>query len=382
MAPSPTTGVMVALTPAHPEELVVPGGMPADDLHLTLTFHGPADEMNADTLEQIKAIAEGLALGQPLNGSVKDVELFGEDEDVVALTIESKEIEDLRESLVEALTTAGVAFSRKFSFRPHVTLGRTEDIERVELQVGSLIFDQVRVSAGDDNAFFPMGASMAKADDTTRLTIPISKRDDDRRLVFGFAKFAEDPDNRGFLYVDKQQDIITPEDLEESAYQYVLTSRDAGEMHVTKGAASLVESFMVTPEKLEMMGLEPDAAPIGWWVGYKVHEVEKGQPDPWDKIKKGEYTGFSVEGMAVREPIDKRDTDDALRAFAEDRAPTRKEILQAHREGRITQPERDEMLAELVRAERQVVAAMPSQPVMDFLRELFGIRKGDDAREG
>lgn len=137
-----------------------------------------------------------------------------------------------------------------------------------------------------------------------RVSIPlhITKTDDERRLVFGFAKFSEDPDNRGYLMVDRQGDIITPEDLEESAYDYVLTSRDAGEMHVSKGAASLVESVMITPEKLEAWGLEGDAVPIGWWTGYHVHEVEKGQPDPWEKIKKGEYTAFSVEGKAVREP--------------------------------------------------------------------------------
>lgn len=136
-----------------------------------------------------------------------------------------------------------------------------------------------------------------------RIPLEISKRDDDRRLVFGFAKFSEDPDNRGYLLIDKQGDVITPDDLENSAYSYVLDSRDAGEMHITKGAASLVESVMITPEKLAAWGLPEDSVPIGWWTGYHVHEVEKGTPDPWDKIVKGEYTAFSVEGVAVREEI-------------------------------------------------------------------------------
>lgn len=143
-----------------------------------------------------------------------------------------------------------------------------------------------------------------------RVSIPlqITKRDDDRRLVFGFAKFSEDPSNRGYLMVDRQGDIITPDELENSAYDYVLKSRDAGEMHaIEKGKATLVESVMITPEKLEAWGLPGDSVPIGWWTGYHVGEVAKGAADPWEKIKSGEYTSFSVEGTAVRESVTKAD---------------------------------------------------------------------------
>lgn len=135
------------------------------------------------------------------------------------------------------------------------------------------------------------------------LGVEINKRDDDRRLVFGYAKFAEHPEERGTLLVDRQGDMVLPSDLEDAAYEYVLTSRDAGEMHVTKGAGLLVESFVVTPEKLEKMGLPGDAVPQGWWVGYRVGEPEPGQPDPWDKIRSGEYAGFSIEGFGYRDEI-------------------------------------------------------------------------------
>lgn len=143
-----------------------------------------------------------------------------------------------------------------------------------------------------------------KRDDKAQIPLTIAKSDSEKRLVFGYAKFSEDPTNRGHYYIDRQGDIITPADLESSAYDYVLHSRDSGEMHVSKGAGTLVESFVSTPDKLERMGLPPDSLPVGWWVGYRIHEVEKGQPDPFDKIKSGEYTGFSVEGSAVRTPVD------------------------------------------------------------------------------
>lgn len=141
--------------------------------------------------------------------------------------------------------------------------------------------------------------------DNVSIPLEITKRDDDRRIVFGFAKFSEDPNNRGYYYIDKQGDVITTEDLENSAYEYALTSRSSGTMHVQKGVGNLVESVVVTPEKLDAWGLEPDAVPVAWWVGYHVGEVEEGQPDPFESIKKGEYLGFSVEGTAFREDVEK-----------------------------------------------------------------------------
>lgn len=187
------------------------------------------------------------------------------------------------------------------------------------------------------------------------LGIDFTKRDEERRLVFGFAKFAEDPARRGYLYVDRQDDIITPADLEDVAYEYVLTSRDAGEMHVSKGAATLVESFMVTPEKLEKMGLPGDAIPQGWWVGYRVHD-----DDAWDRIKKGVYTGFSIEGTGVRQEVEVPDPDhltmaplakchpEGVAGLTDNEISERRQAINdAFRASEITQPERDRLLAEL-----------------------------------
>ena len=44
-------------------------------------------------------------------------------------------------------------------------------------------------------------------------------------------------------------DFIDSEDeLEKAAYQYVLNSRDGGEMHVRKGVSTMVESVVLTKE--------------------------------------------------------------------------------------------------------------------------------------
>jgi len=52
---------------------------------------------------------------------------------------------------------------------------------------------------------------------------------------------------------------------------------------------------MVTPEKLQKMGLPEGSLPIGWWVGYKISDQ-----DVWEGVKKGKYTQFSVHGKGRR----------------------------------------------------------------------------------
>ena len=243
--------------------------------------------------------------------------------------------------------------------------------------------------------------------DALSLGVEITKRDDDRRLVFGFAKFAENPEARGTLLVDRQEDVVLPADLEDAAYEYVLTSRDAGEMHETSGAGSLVESFMVTPEKLEKMGLPGDAIPQGWWVGYHVSPVEKGQPDPWEKIKSGEYAGFSIEGFGVREEFEIAEAlDDASEPEADDVekrhvdldidpwsdegldrnafAERRQMILDLHRGNRITEAERDALLAMLPPPEEYVAlvarqrAEREEQSLLGRVRRALGLDVEDE----
>lgn len=140
----------------------------------------------------------------------------------------------------------------------------------------------------------------AALDEKSHLTVPIVKSDAEKGQVFGFAMFAEDPEHPGEIHIDKQGDMITPEDLEDAVYDFVLDSRDGGVMHVTKGDATLIESVVFTPEKLEAMGLAKDAMPNGaWWLGYQVHNEEARE-----LVKSGKLSAFSIEGAARREEVD------------------------------------------------------------------------------
>ena len=122
-----------------------------------------------------------------------------------------------------------------------------------------------------------------------------AKTDDDRRLAFGWAYVADDD---GMVVMDHSGDFVDKAalpDLEDSAYEYILKSREADDMHERfDGIAKLVESVMVTPEKLQAMGLQ--GTRTGWWVGFKIQDE-----GVWEKIKSGTYSAFSIRGRGTRE---------------------------------------------------------------------------------
>ena len=127
-----------------------------------------------------------------------------------------------------------------------------------------------------------------------------SKVDSDKRQVFGWASITH---VNGDPVVDRQGDVVTLEEVEKSAYDYVVKSRVGGSQHKRDGdkpfhAADLIESFVVTEDKAKAMGLG-DNVPQGWWVGFKVND-----DNTWDKVKNGDVTGFSVHGRGKRQQID------------------------------------------------------------------------------
>lgn len=125
----------------------------------------------------------------------------------------------------------------------------------------------------------------------------ISKVDTDKRQVFGWCSLTE---VNGEKVVDRQGDYIPLDEVEKSAYNYVIHSRKGGDMHKRDGeqplhTSDMIESFVVTPEKLDNLGLEPDSLPHGWWVGFKINDDKQ-----WDEVKKGDKVHFSIHGKGKR----------------------------------------------------------------------------------
>ena len=122
----------------------------------------------------------------------------------------------------------------------------------------------------------------------------VAKVDADQRLAFGWASVAADADGRPVI--DHQGDLIPIAELERAAYDYVIRSRDASEMHGRRGVATLVESVVLTPEKYAALGLP--VGPLGWWVGFRVTDDAV-----WQRVKAGDFREFSIGGSATRQPV-------------------------------------------------------------------------------
>ena len=121
----------------------------------------------------------------------------------------------------------------------------------------------------------------------------IIEKKEDQRLVFGWASIIEE---EGEEVVDHQGDTISEEELEKAFYDFVLNSRNAGEMHVRKDAGQLVECIVFTKEKQDLLGI--DLGKVGAWVGFKVEQ------EVFEKVKDGTYSMFSIGGMGKREAYD------------------------------------------------------------------------------
>lgn len=126
-----------------------------------------------------------------------------------------------------------------------------------------------------------------------------SKVDNDKRQVFGWASIVT---VGGKPVVDRQGDTIDVDEMEKSAYEYVLKSRRGSLEHRRDqdqpfAASDLIESFVVTDDKRKHMFLGEDV-PTGWWVGFKVRDEET-----WQQVKNGDVTGFSVHGKGKRKHL-------------------------------------------------------------------------------
>lgn len=135
------------------------------------------------------------------------------------------------------------------------------------------------------------------------MNFKISKSIEDKKQVFGWANISVTKE--GTLLQDLQNDLLEPEELEQAAYDHVLSFGRTGECHdpTLREKGKLIESIVFTKEKMEAMNIPGGLLPYGWWVGYQIEDDQT-----WNKIKNGQYLMFSIEGTANRTPLIKKNT--------------------------------------------------------------------------
>lgn len=135
--------------------------------------------------------------------------------------------------------------------------------------------------------------------DEVEIRIPIAKLDKAQRTVFGLASIITD--DKGRPIVDHGGDVILANDLEKAVHAASLMggAGKAGDMHLFKGVADVVESAVITEEKrLAAKGFLGDSKAEGWWVGLKIRDDAV-----WNDILKGRRPELSIKIRAKRTQI-------------------------------------------------------------------------------
>lgn len=128
------------------------------------------------------------------------------------------------------------------------------------------------------------------------MSLAITKADDARQLVFGWASVAVTKE--GEPVIDLQGDLIHIDDLEAAMYAYVQESGALNFNHRGETRGHLVEMIVFTEDKLSKMGIPAGTVPLGAWVGYHLPQAED-----YRLAKDGGLLMFSIEGMGVREDL-------------------------------------------------------------------------------
>jgi hypothetical protein len=119
-------------------------------------------------------------------------------------------------------------------------------------------------------------------------------KDDSQQLVYGVVL------SPGII--DSQGDVVDEQEIQKAAHDYLVASRASDVQHseVTLGfggrpVADVVESY-VAPRDMDVHGKKVIKG--AWVIGMHVND-----PDVWRRVEKGELTGYSIGGSAIREPI-------------------------------------------------------------------------------
>lgn len=143
----------------------------------------------------------------------------------------------------------------------------------------------------DDDEFSPeIQKKIAAAERMVPREVMIAKQDDDLRIAYGVVLIPE--------FRDGEKDIISADEVRESAHFFMLRSRVIGFRHRRKSKAKLVESYLA-PQPLTFKGQKgTQKVPTGTWIiGIFVPDDKE-----WADIKSGKIAAFSPGGFSRKLP--------------------------------------------------------------------------------
>ncbi|NUP39518.1 MAG: 2'-5' RNA ligase family protein [Streptomyces sp.] len=163
-SPDYSDGCMIALYPTAElaQELAVEGGLPPEEMHVTVAYCGDAAGIDGDILREVTT---ELAERQPITAQLAGLARFtGGDKDVIVALVDSADLEDLRRDTLDALHERGIQLPRDHGYTAHLTItyldvGDPSPMERLDARpVG---FTALSAVHGTDRTDSPLEHPMA-----------------------------------------------------------------------------------------------------------------------------------------------------------------------------------------------------------------------------
>jgi 2'-5' RNA ligase len=310
-------GVMVAwMLPDYvAEQVAIPGGQPAEDLHVTLAYLGDAAALSiADQRKLIGVVGEVCLTQATLRGSIQGTGTFsnGEETDPFWVGVNIPGITELRQALVTALVDAGIqpqGFSAEQTYTPHITVdyipgGST--IPPLDFQPVDVCVDKITVCVGPH-----------------RFTLDLQQDDDqDSMGPIRTSGWTPQAINKAMDTVTEDRYTLAPwyipdrldahgewsdrHELQKSFWGYLAKAdRDIRLQHNTKIVAGRWVDGVVWPTEVTTTLQKADGS-------NQEHTFPAGTPflgvqwEPWawQLVKKGLIRGYSIGGTSERMYVD------------------------------------------------------------------------------
>lgn len=165
------------------------------------------------------------------------------------------------------------------------------------LSVLTTAFDTVKdfISESESKKVADTIVTKKENNPNVQLHVPIIKKTA-QKIVFGAVLVPDE--------FDGQKHIYSEEEVEKAAHYWMKEFQQLGEMHnkmLKDGQVVLLESYVAPVE----FSIDGETVKKGTWL----LKLYISDDDLWEKIKDGEYNGFSIQGLADAETLDEDDDD-------------------------------------------------------------------------
>lgn len=138
-----------------------------DDLHITLIYLGKADAL-ADKKDLIESVIENFAQNNaPIKGKIQGVGCFSGDGETKPFyaSYDSPELPILRQSLFDAIESAGVVMEQNHGFTPHITLAyldANDDLPNISVPEIDVEFTQITLAWAEKQTHYKFSKKSEK----------------------------------------------------------------------------------------------------------------------------------------------------------------------------------------------------------------------------